>query len=239
MKSAFIGGDIGDVTYSLSTICALKIEKVYLNVNPKYKLPGIGQTKFNEKSALMLKPLLEAQPYIKEVKLYNGEKVDYNLDLFRYHELTYSNLCRTMLTTFGCDPDESKKQWLFAEPIKTEKIVLINKTDRYLNPSVDWTQFIEAYGGYMAFVGLESEYDKFIKEYDCSIPFYYSNDFLELARLIAGCSLFIGNQSSPYAIAEGLKKDTIQVVCDECPNCIFPRGNAIYVPSKYMIKSKI
>lgn len=240
LKSCMIGGDIGDCIYALPTIRALGVELVYLNVNPKYKLRGIGQTKFNEKTALMLKPLIESQPYIKEVRLYDGEKVDYNLDLFRFiGDLTYQNLCLSMLKTFRCNPDEMKKQWLFVEPVTKGKPVLINKTDRYLNNNVDWNAFIETYGSFMAFVGIESEYESFIKEYNCDIPFYATSNFLELAQLISGCSIFIGNQSSPYAIAEGLKKDTIQIVCDECPNCIFPRENAIYLPNKYMIKSKI
>lgn len=240
MKSAVISGDVGDICYSMATIKALGIDTVYLNVNPKYKLRGIGQTKFNEKGALMLKPLIESQPYIKEVKLYDGEKVDCNLDLFRFYgDLTYSNLCFTILKTFGVDPIEMTKQWLFVEPKVTDKIVLINKTDRYLNLGVNWNAFIEAYGPYMGFVGIESEYKSFIREYNCDIPFLETENFLDLAQLISGSSLFIGNQSSPYAIAEGLKKDTIQVVCDECPNCIFPRENAVYLPNKYMIKSKI
>lgn len=240
MKSALISGDVGDIIYSLPTIKALGVDLVYLNVNPKYKLRGIGQTKFNEKTALMLKPLLEAQPYIKEVKIYDGERIDYNLDLFRYiGDLTYQNLCFSVLKTFGCDTEEMKKQWLFVEPKKMDKVVLINKTDRYLNNHVDWNNFIDTYGGLMAFVGIEKEYEDFVKEYKCDIPFYKTNDFLELAQLIAGCSLFIGNQSSPYTIAEGLKKDTVQVVCEECPNCIFPRDNAMYLPNKYMIKSKV
>jgi hypothetical protein len=240
MKSAMISGDVGDIIYSLSSIRALGVELVYLNFNSKYKLRTIGQTKFNQKGAEMLKPLIESQPYIKEVRFYDGEKVDYNLDLFRwYGDLTYANLCSTILKTFGCSLEEMKKQWLFVEPVTRGKIVLINKTDRYLNNEVDWNEFIETYGEYMAFVGIQSEYDSFINEYKCDIPFFHTKDFLELAQLISGASLFIGNQSSPYSIAEGLKKDTIQVVCDQCPNCLFPRENAYYVPNKYMIQSKI
>jgi hypothetical protein len=235
MKSAMMSGDLGDLLYAMCTVKALGVELVYLNVNPKYKLRGIGQTKFNEKMALMLKPLIESQPYIKEVKLYDGEKVDYNLDLFRYFgDLTYSNLCYTMLKTFGVDPIEMTKQWLIVEP-KESMPVLINKTERYLNNDVNWNSFIDAYPGLIGFVGIESEYEKFIKEHNCDIPFVKTNNFLELAQFISGCALFIGNQSSPYAIAEGLKKDTVQIVCDECPNCIFPRENAVYLPHKYMI----
>jgi hypothetical protein len=240
MRSAVISGDVGDIIYSLCTMKALGVELVYLNANPKYKINKIGQTKFNEGAALALKPLIETQPYIKEVRLYDGEKVDYNLDLFRYYgDLTYANLCYTMLRSFGVDTNEMTKQWLFAEPIKKEKAVLINKTSRYLNPDINWDIFLESYGHYTAFVGVEQEYESFMKDCDYDIPFYPTKDFLELAQLIAGCSIFIGNQSSPYAIAEGLKQNTIQVVCDECPNCIFPRDNAVYVPNKYLIKPKI
>jgi hypothetical protein len=240
MKSAVISGDIGDIIYSMCCIKALGVELVYLNVNPKFKLRGIGQTKFNEKGAEALKPLMESQPYIKEVRLYDGEKANYNLDLFRYRgDLTYKNLCESILITFGMSPKEMEKPWLLVEPKVSEKPVLINKTERYLNHAVNWEDFIETYGLFMGFVGIEKEYEKFIQDYKCDIPFIPTNSLLELAQLISGSSLFIGNQSSPYAIAEGLKKDTIQVVCDECPNCIFPRDNAHYLPNKYMIKSKI
>lgn len=240
MKSAVISGDIGDIIYSLCTMKSLGVELVYLNVDPKYKLKRVGQTKFNEGGAKALMPLIESQPYIKEVKFYSGERVDYNLDLFRYiGDLTYKNLCESMLKTFGVPIEEMNKKWLFVEPKTKGKPVLINKTDRYLNGTVDWMEFLEIYGPFMAFVGIDSEYEKFSKEYGTDIPFFQTSNFLELAQLISGCSIFIGNQSSPYAIAEGLKKDTIQVVCDECPNCIFPRENAMYLPNKYMIKPLI
>lgn len=239
MKSAVISGDHGDIIYSLCTIKELGVERLYLNFKSEYKLRGIGQTKFNENGALLLKPLIESQPYIKYVAMYDGESVDYNLDLFRFSgDLTYQNLCYSMLTTFGCNTEALNNQWLFVEPKKIDKPVLINKTERYLNDEVNWNQFIETYGDFMAFVGLKSEYESFIKEFNCDIPHIATNDFLDLAQVIAGSSLFIGNQSSPYAIAEGLKLDTIQVVCDLCPNCIFPRSNAMYLPNKYMINNR-
>jgi hypothetical protein len=49
------------------------------------------------------------------------------------------------------------------------------------------------------------------------------NDFLEFARIIAGCKFFIGNQSFPYAVAEALKVNRALEVCFECPNVI-PEG---------------
>jgi hypothetical protein len=67
MRACKISGDIGDVIYSLPTIRYLNIEIVYLNYKDKFKLSGIGKTKFSESQAQTIKPLLEAQPYIKHV----------------------------------------------------------------------------------------------------------------------------------------------------------------------------
>jgi ADP-heptose:LPS heptosyltransferase len=51
---------------------------------------------------------------------------------------------------------------------------------------------------------------------------------LDLARVIAGAGVFIGNQSAPMAIALGLGKNVIQECWQANPNCLFRRDNAIY-----------
>jgi hypothetical protein len=53
------------------------------------------------------------------------------------------------------------------------------------------------------------------------------SNFLELARVIAGCKFFIGNQSFPFAVAEGLKVPRALELCFECPNVI-PEGPQAY-----------
>lgn len=229
MISCKISGDIGDVVYSLPTIRALGIELVYLNYQAKYKLSGIGKTKFSEAGAKAIQPLLEAQTYIKHVAFYDGQAINYDLDIFRrvQKDLAFQNLAHAIASTFSVDISITEQQWLYVEPVRKEKIVLFNKTDRYLNPLIDWHSY-DQFLPFSAFVGLESEHRKFCKEMDFNIPFYQTENLLQLAQLIAGCDLFIANQSSPYAIAEGLKKNTIQVVCPDCPNCIFPRNNAHY-----------
>ncbi len=44
------------------------------------------------------------------------------------------------------------------------------------------------------------------------------SDFLQLAQLIAGSRLFIGNQSLPFAIAEALKVNRLLEVYYKAPN---------------------
>jgi hypothetical protein len=107
-------------------------------------------------------------------------------------------------------------------------LVIINRTSRYQNPWFPWKEIVQHYGSRIIFVGLHHEYTAFIKEYGI-VSYRETSDFLELARLIAGSRLFIGNQSSANAIAEGLKHNLIQETCLHITDCIFKRDNAQHV----------
>ena len=79
----------------------------------------------------------------------------------------------------------------------------------------------------MAFVGLQEEYAEFVSEFGY-MPHVRTNDFLELARVIAGSKAFIGNQSSPLALAIGLGQNVMVEVFDKDPNCCFDRDTALF-----------
>ena len=73
------------------------------------------------------------------------------------------------------------------------------------------------------------------------LPFFLDRLFIhtfvysciDLFELISGCELFIGNQSFPYSLAEGIKKPAIQETDFEgVPNCVFERDNAYFTTSK-------
>ena len=78
--------------------------------------------------------------------------------------------------------------------------VLVNRTYRYKNININY-KFLSKYRN-IIFVGLENEYKEFVKDVPCD--FITCKDFLEMAQIIAGCKFFIGNQSSPLAIAQAL-----------------------------------
>ena len=68
-----------------------------------------------------------------------------------------------------------------------------------------WPALIAQHGHRMAFVGLEPEYVEFCKlQPAINVPWHKTANFLELARVINGSKVFIGNQSSSQAIALGL-----------------------------------
>ncbi len=83
-------------------------------------------------------------------------------------------------------------------------------------------------------MGLKKEYDAFCKDWNVTdeVGFHGTGNFWDLACAINACDLFVGNQSAPYAIAEGLKKQTIQetrIDVDDGPDCLFDRPNAQFV----------
>jgi hypothetical protein len=61
------------------------------------------------------------------------------------------------------------------------------------------------------------------------VEFAATKNLLDVARLIAGSELFIGNQSSAGAVAEGLKHRSIQEVSLAIPDCIFKRPSVQHV----------
>jgi len=77
------------------------------------------------------------------------------------------------------------------------------------------------------FVGTPEEHKVFCAT--CGvIPFYPTLNLAEAARVISGCDLFIGNQSAPHAIAEGLKKRIILEVWPAGANCLIFREGVIH-----------
>ena len=125
----------------------------------------------------------------------------------------------------GLDPD-SHEPWLKITPDPWSPIV-INRTTRYQNHFFPWEQLVEAFGSEMLFLGHPQEYQDFCDHYGM-IGYLPTIDLFKAAEVIAGSELFIGNQSSCNAIAEGLKHRLIQETDLSTPDCIYPRENAIH-----------
>ena len=231
MKTFKHSGDMGDIIYSLPTIRSLGGGILYLDINNSIA------DHFTKKYFDILRPLILSQPYIQEVQIWSGEPINHNLDLFRTNasgkqvDLSFFNLCEAHLDRFNLDKNLKDEQWLFVDfPLKYEeefRTIIFARSARYHNNDFNWNTIVNEYGRSAFFVGIQSEYDDFIKQYNCkNIPFKETKDLLNLARYIAGSELFVGNQSCPYAIAEGMKKNTILEVCSYSPNCLFERPNA-------------
>jgi len=215
-------GKIGDLIYGLAAIKSLgggilelvNRPKRYDFYSPETMMRHIGE-------------LASHQPYINSVRLGNQPN---NIDLESFRrKRRVSNLAESIL--LGVNPDPNARQallspWLVVPPAKKAQVV-INRSPRYHNDVFPWNRVMAKYKTEAIFVGLDGEYRDFVDHYGY-LPRIKTQNVWEVARLISGCELFVGNQSSSYALAEGMKKNTVQEVCRWCPDCIFQRPNAIY-----------
>ena len=125
--------------------------------------------------------------------------------------------------------------WLEADA-KTIAPIVINRTFRYRCPNgtEQWKRLLEQANIEQTgvFVGNQNEYDDFVQETGFKIDYHPVKDFKELADVIAGADLFMGNQSAAYSIAMGLGKssvlETIKIKPLQNNECYFPRDNCQY-----------
>jgi len=188
--------------------------------NEKGQAVGINRLGFD-----MLKPLLEAQYYIKEVRIFDGEAdFDYNLeesrkfsllplpagqlqtyDSFTYPELA-CDLSKAWIETWGAN----RKEWLFDK-------IIVNKTERYNNPYITYN-FLKKYQSNVLFVGTDREWELFNNQWGLNLVKLDVADFYDLANSLMCCKFFIGNQSFCWHLAESMKIKRVLEFCREFPN---------------------
>jgi hypothetical protein len=221
-------GDVGDLLHSLALIQeASGGPHTYYLVDRKC-------TKALVSRSHLIIPLVLSQPYIKECRC-SEDPVDVDFSEFRtFHDATdtllgaqrnYANRrYRLNLKTRGEFP------WLLdikPNPEMEGKII-IARSPRYNNAFFPWEDIVKHYGPRLRFVGLPVEHQTFCRLYG-HVEYLPTPDFLFLAQCIAGSDLFIGNQSAPLAVAEGLKHRRIVEVCLSVCDVIFKSDTAQWV----------
>lgn len=205
-------GSIGDMIYSLPAIIAC----------------GGGDLWIQKKNIwLNCHRMFEKQPYLRKVVSENGYRPSefYNFNQFREMERVsrgqgnIKHLAKYFLEIVGKDFDLSQP-WMKVEKKRASSIV-ISRTHRYHDSEeVDWT-LLRNLQSLCTFVGWHGEYRLFRKHTGLdSVEFYRSKDMLDIAEVIAGADLFIGNQSACFAVAEALKVNRVLEVFKANPNCM-------------------
>lgn len=219
-------GDRGDLIYALPSIKYLGGGRLYLWINSPHRkrLQDGSLSLFTAEKIKGLIPLLDSQDYIYKTSIWKGEKVKYDFDCFRDRHIP-NNLAEAQAEFIGVPRHTKDARWLFVSPKKVAKIV-IARSPRYHNNNLNWNLIYDLLKNDSVFIGGEKEHESFVNEIGF-IPYYYTKDLLEAAEIITGCDIFFGNQSCPYAIAEGLKVNCIQETCSSVDNCIFIRKNIL------------
>ena len=225
-------GNAGDIIYALPVIKAIQIlvnkpVNLLLELNVKMEVHFKNQhplvnVMLNQKMADMLIPLFDAQNYIESCDVLTDQEVHINLSDFRESGILTDrgNIARWNFYTTGVIANLNEA-WLNVEAdTQYADTIVVARSSRYNNPLIDYS-FLSKYKR-IAFVGVDSEYQE-MKKAIPHIKYIPVTDFLHLARIIKGSKLFIGNQSFPYSIAEGLKVKRLLEVYFTAPNVI-PEG---------------
>ena len=233
-------GDLGDIIFSLPTIKAAGGGILYLDPKGGEEEPLVTwanglftSTKMREGTIESVKELLEYQDYIDEVRLWSGEEVDYNLDMFRMH-IRYNNLADSHLQAFGFDFKNRDEAWLKVPSSvidNPERDVVFARSCRYHSNYSFWETIDRDIIKKASFIGFKEEHDQFLYTFPhmAEVPRREVQNILEMAQVISGCDIFIGNQGLPHALAEALKKPMLNEVFRPYPAAIFHREDAKYV----------
>lgn len=223
-------GDVGDLIYGLPAFRAVGAETLVL-----YPSACTRQTMTPE-LVESIKTLLLTQEYVKEVR-YAEHAEGFDLNAWRSQNYGgWYNLADRQLDTVGVSHLERNMPWLDVEPNPVARVLIHRwpsgekQAYRRLNPAMPWKAILAKYGKDAVFIGHQHEYDSFCKEVG-KITYHPTPDLLELARVIAGAELTIGNQSLPVAMAVAMLRPFVMEVCLDpgFHNCHFLRSNATYI----------
>jgi hypothetical protein len=235
MITAFHSGDMGDCIACLPTIRQLGGGRLILgNRN------GVGAREPMTKARFdVIAPLLAAQEYITEVVHQDDPSgISHDFHHFRTKpppqgprcgELGY-NLATWQANWFGVT-DVDLSPWLKATPDNNASWhkAVFARSLRYQNTGFDWKARVQDHSP-AVFVGLQEEWANF-QTHDCKVIYAPTSDLLQVAGLILGSDIFIGNQSAPCWIALGLGHPLIQEM-DQWRinrNSVIERENAQYI----------
>ena len=224
-------GHLGDIINSLPYIKEISKNKkcnLFINLNKKIEISRINNLHpaknyfLKDNSYKKLYPLLKIQPYLSTVGIFQKQKIDVNLDLFRKLPINFNiDSVRWYLHLTGVNPDLNKPYLMKIKKNKKYKnYIVIMRSLRRQNNHIKF-KFLEKYKK-LIFIGLHYEYLDLKKQIN-NLQFYDCKNFLEMAEIINSSKLFIGNLSFGYTIAEALKKSRLVESYLDFP-LIYPNG---------------
>jgi len=221
----YSGGLLGDFIHQLFVVknyCEKTNEKadLYLsdNIGDKFSF-GI------EKAYTDLYDLVISQPYINSFSIKNYE-IGFNLSSWRHYYLSNGidkSWTELMSSIYSIEIQNDYK-WISINNKLDElkNTTLLHSSNRRRNPKFDYDAFIKENENIAFLIGHES--DLYIEGYDKYEPTTIS----EMALYINSCKLFVGNQSSPFAIANALDVPRLGILDLDYNNYVFYKNEEKY-----------
>lgn len=181
----------------------------------------------NKKMFEMLKPLIENQEYVVGFYVWEGQEIQFDIDLTRQHTqmpLPGGSIHAWVSLIFPQLECDLSIPWLrvLADEVLGNNKVYVNFTNRYRNPYISY-YFLNEFSDKLCFIGTSQEHTEFINKWRLDIPHVEVSNFLEIAQILKGADGFLGNQSMCWHIADAMKVPRILEVCSTFPNT-FPTG---------------
>lgn len=215
-------GDLGDVIASLAVIKQMGGGDLFITDRGDGRRESMRGQRYE-----IIRPLLEAQPYIGKVQWHDDPKTDYDFSDFRHDHVPNQDLATWQFRHVNVEP--CLDPWLLAyRSPKSIGRVVVARSFRYQNQDFPWRRLVSQYRKQIIFVGLPDEHRHFQIAAGSIVEYQPTSNLLEVAELIAGCDLFIGNQSCPFWIAAGLGVKLIQETYLAVQNSTIKRPNARY-----------
>lgn len=251
MKKFKHSGAFGDLIYSLPIVKYFGGGEFFLHLD---QINWIGQHyygsppdpvhrgRLTHADFEFMKSFMERQEYISKFDILTAKtEITHNLDKFRVPFVGHpGNYVDVYSTVFGITNKAEQSvlrntPWLTADPhIIDGRTVVINRTQRWIPGTLSnqWQAWRETgMEEKSIFVGLPEEYELFKKATNYNIPYHPTKTMLDLAAVIAGSELYIGNQSVGLALAIGLGKtincEARQDLPMERNECHFPNREDI------------
>jgi hypothetical protein len=235
-------GQLGDIVYAIPAMRAIArrhgASRFALYVpsdNAAHHADGlnhIGGTQMVSQPMFdFIVPLLRRQPFIEAVHFVPSHEIPadpFDCDRVRDSGI---NMCAGNIKDYYYKLfavlAESPEQWVAPSETVSEKgarhDILIGRSTRYLNQAIDYGVLTQL-GLRIGFVGLAREFDEFHARFpDLPIEYVRTRDALEVCDRIAEASLYIGNQSFFFAIAEALQTNRLLEAFEPVPNVV-PSG---------------
>lgn len=227
------GGRLGDMMHAL-----LVIKQNYVTSGKKGNLflfVGKGGDGFSfhlEKVYKDTKDLILFQEYINSYSIYNGEHIDVNLNDWRKSPLLYrENWINILTKTFNLSTPPSENWLSYTTNPDYKDFTIIHRTYYRNNHLFPWQHIIDNEKCLFVTTNIE-ECKLFNKTF--SVECLAVNSISELALVINSGKKFVGNMSSPLAIAHALGKPRLAELCNT--DQVHYIGEEKYLPNYWYIK---
>lgn len=235
-------GDLGDLIAFLPTLRAAGGGE--LLITPHGELEHGPRERMTDRRAAFIIPLIGAQSYVTKVSFGgNGERpqITHDFALFRRTNTLsrLENLACWQGRHFGIESLDLAP-WLDCEPARESRgKIVVSRSARYHNEFFPWRKILRQHRQEVLFVGLPQEHAALQQVCGFRLPAARIGSALDMARIIKGSKLFIGNQSLPCWIAMGLGHPLIQETCESVPDSIVPRENARFIRTREECESLV